>query len=217
MSRTLLRSLLELRATAPRPSTLRPTFTTVTTTRSLHQTPSQIGPPSPTPSQSSAPLPPSSPPNPSSLPPRQGGAPRTTSPATPQTLQLLPLLALQPGNKYLQLYIQGQAYLVTPGDQIRLPFKMPGVSPGDVLRLNRATAIGSRDFTLKGSPYVDESLFECRAVVEGTEAEPMRLKIKKKQRCRRTKTVRSKHKYTVLRVSEVRILVPEGQAQGQQQ
>lgn len=85
---------------------------------------------------------------------------------------------------------------------------MPGVAPGDVLRLNRATAIGSRDFTLKGQPYVDENLFECRAVVEGTEAEPMRLKIKKKQRCRRTKTVRSKHKYTVLRVSEVRIKLP---------
>ncbi|KAK4199576.1 putative mitochondrial LSU ribosomal protein L49 precursor [Triangularia verruculosa] len=212
MSRTLLRSLLELRAAAPaRPSALRPALTTTATTRSLHQTPSQIDPLPQT--QSSAALPPSPPkPSPTSIP-RCGGAPRTTSPATPETLQLLPLLALQPGNKYLQLYIQGQSYLVTPGDQIRLPFKMPGVVPGDVLRLNRAVAIGSRDFTLKGSPYVDETLFECRAVVEGTEAEPMRLKIKKKQRCRRTKTVRSKHKYTVLRVSEVKILAPgqEGQ------
>ncbi|KAK4177983.1 putative mitochondrial LSU ribosomal protein L49 precursor [Triangularia setosa] len=212
MSRTLLRSLLELRATATRPTQLlRPT---IATTRALHQTPSQIDPLSQTQSQSASPLPPSPPPKLASPIPRCGGAPRTTSPATPETLQLLPLLALQPGNKYLQLYIQGQAYLVTPGDQIRLPFKMPGVSPGDVLRLNRATAIGSRDFTLKGSPYVDESLFECRAVVEGTEAEPMRLKIKKKQRCRRTKTVKSKHKYTVLRVSEVKILVP-GQQEGQ--
>ncbi|CAP67788.1 uncharacterized protein PODANS_1_16710 [Podospora anserina S mat+] len=207
MSRTLLRSLLELRATA---TTTRPTTSQLLRpflVRHLHQTPSQIDP---LPQQTQPEQPPPSPNQPLAVSPipRCGGAPRTTSPATPETLSLLPLLAHQPGKKYLQLYIQGQAYLVTPGDQIRLPFKMPGVAPGDVLRLNRATAIGSRDFTLKGQPYVDENLFECRAVVEGTEAEPMRLKIKKKQRCRRTKTVRSKHKYTVLRVSEVRIKLP---------
>jgi large subunit ribosomal protein L21 len=78
---------------------------------------------------------------------------------------------------------------VTAGDQVRLPFKMPGVVPGDVLRLNRASALGSRDYTLKGAPFVDERLFECRAVILGTEAEPMRIKIKKKQRNRRKKTV----------------------------
>lgn len=82
---------------------------------------------------------------------------------------------------------------------------MPGVVPGDVLRLNRASTLGSRDFTLKGEPYVDERLYECRAVVLGTEPEPMRVMIKKKRRCRRKKHVHSKHKYTVLRVSEVKI------------
>lgn len=94
---------------------------------------------------------------------------------------------------------------MTPGDQLRLPFKMPGVVPGDVLRLNRASTLGSRDFTLKGAPYVDERLFECRAVVLGTEAEPMRVMIKKKRRCRRKRQVFSKHKYTVLRISEVKV------------
>jgi len=39
-------------------------------------------------------------------------------------------------------------------------------------------------------------------VVEVT-SEPMRIKIKKKQRTRRTKTVKSKHKYTVLRIGEL--------------
>lgn len=82
---------------------------------------------------------------------------------------------------------------------------MPGVVPGDILRFNRATTLGSRDFTLKGAPYVDERLFECRAVVLGTEAEPMRVMIKKKRRCRRKKSVFSKHKYTVLRISEVKV------------
>jgi large subunit ribosomal protein L21 len=103
------------------------------------------------------------------------------------------------------VHIHGRAYLVTEGDSVRLPFKMPGVVPGDVLRLNRASALGSRDFTLQGAPYVDERLFECRAVVTGTESEPMRIKIKKKRRCRRTKHVRSKHRYTMLRISELKV------------
>lgn len=88
---------------------------------------------------------------------------------------------------------------------MRLPFKMPHVGPGDVLRLNRASAIGSRDYTLKGTPYLDERIFECRATVLGTEGEPVRVKKKTKQRNRRVKTVRSKHKFTVLRISELRI------------
>ena len=82
---------------------------------------------------------------------------------------------------------------------------MPGVVPGDVLRLNRASLLGSRDYTLKGAPWVDERVFECRVRVLGTEAEPMRSKVKTKRRNRRVKTVRSKHKYTILRVSELRV------------
>jgi hypothetical protein len=82
---------------------------------------------------------------------------------------------------------------------------MPGVVPGDILRLNRASCLGSRDYTLKGAPYVDERIFECRARVIGTEAEPMRIKEKTKRRNRKVKMVKSKHKFTVLRVAEVRV------------
>lgn len=118
--------------------------------------------------------------------------------------ELLPLLAVQPSH-YISAHIHGKPYLVTPGDIVRLPFHMPGVVPGDILRLNRASAIGSRDFTLKGTPYVDERIFECRARVMGTEAEPMRIKEKTKRRNRKVKTVRSKHKYTILRIAELRV------------
>jgi len=139
------------------------------------------------------------------------------------------------------------------------------VNPGDVLRLNRASALGSRDFTLKaasttpnsrsptartttvvdptpgsflssvsrrmpgekpsaslgsdGVPvdhfvphlpkgrdaYLDEKLFTCRAVVMGVEAEPMRIKEKTKRRQRKVKTVKSKHRFTVLRIKELDI------------
>jgi hypothetical protein len=82
---------------------------------------------------------------------------------------------------------------------------MPGVVPGDVLRLNRASSVGSRDYTLKGTPYLDERIFECRARVMGTEAELMRIKTKTKRRNRKIKTVKSRHKFTILRIAELKI------------
>ena len=82
---------------------------------------------------------------------------------------------------------------------------MPGVVPGDILRLNRASTLGSRDYTLKGAPYIDERIFECRARVMGTESEPMRIKEKTKRRNRKVKTVKSKHRFTILRIAEVKI------------
>lgn len=133
---------------------------------------------------------------------------------------------------------------------------MHGVLPGDTLRLNRATRLGSRDYSLLGGPafpdpsseeeitqptttapivgrtedlphtpypgsstdevgrsaglkkkgpaaYVDERMFVCRAVVMGVEAEPMRVKEKTKRRQRHVRRVKSKHKFTVLRVKTV--------------
>ncbi|KAK3372564.1 ribosomal protein L21-like protein [Podospora didyma] len=130
--------------------------------------------------------------------------PSTSGPLTESVRTLLPLLAAQPGH-YVTIHIHGRPYLVTEGDSVRLPFKMPGVAPGDVLRLNRAVAVGSRDYTLKGAPYVDERLFACRAVVLGTEAEPMRIMIKKKPRIRRARQVKSKLRFTMLRISEIKI------------
>jgi large subunit ribosomal protein L21 len=58
---------------------------------------------------------------------------------------------------------------------------------------------------MRGTPYVDERLFECRATVVGVEAEPMRFIEKTKRRNRRVKTVKSKHRFTLLKVGELRI------------
>lgn len=217
MSRALLRSVLELRAPITR---LPPTFLLPIRARYIHQTTPIIESAQPgssiipealkaQPQTSQADISSSIVSATSALP--QSATPAapasTTASATdldPSVRELLPLLAAQPGH-YVTIHVHGRPYLVTAGDQVRLPFKMPGVVPGDVLRLNRASVLGSRDFTLKGEPYVDERLFECRAVVLGAEAEPMRIMIKKKRRCRRKKQVKSKHKYTILRVSELRI------------
>jgi len=132
---------------------------------------------------------------------------------------LLPLLQAQKPH-YISAHIHRFPYILTPGDTVRLPFRMHGVHPGDVLRLNRASLLGSRDYTLKAGTnstesydgkrtgqlnYLDERLFECRVRVLGLDSGPMMIKEKTKRRQRRVKTVRSKHKFTVLKVMEVKV------------
>lgn len=136
---------------------------------------------------------------------------------TPSIRELLPLLHTQPAH-YATIHVHGRPYLLTAGDTLRLPFLMPDAKPGDVLRLNRATHIGSRDFTLKAPEvvkgtrdhgkkvfYLDERLFTCRVRVVGIESEPMRVMEKTKRRQRHVKHVRSKHRYTVLKISELEV------------
>ncbi|CBX95296.1 hypothetical protein IAQ61_004117 [Plenodomus lingam] len=136
---------------------------------------------------------------------------------TPQIRTLLPLLQTQPSH-YITVHLHGRPYLVTKGDSIRLPFLMPNVKPGDILRLNRATHIGSRDYTLKAPEtvkgtadhgkkvyYLDERLYTCRARVVGVESEPMRVEEKTKRRQRHVKHVFSKLHFTVLKISELEV------------
>jgi large subunit ribosomal protein L21 len=163
--------------------------------------------------------------------------PSTRPPSEPQPLvlsksiqSLLPALRAQSPH-YITAHIHSFPYLLTEGDTLRLPFHMHGVTPGDVLRFNRATILGSRDYTLKagfsspqhnspvhvrgeafinkrrtGEPsYIDERLFECRMRVMALDSGPMMIKEKKKRRNRRTRKVTSKHKYTVLKVMEINV------------
>ncbi|KAI7235587.1 hypothetical protein KC330_g4177 [Hortaea werneckii] len=195
-------------------------------------------------------------------------SPSASPPALSDSVrELLPVLQAQ-GPHYISAHLYDRPYLLTQGDTVRLPFLMKGVEPGDVLRLNKASLLGSRDYTLKAaaappkmksntmttitvndpttgnlgseskvmpdpnSPietpagpsanrvaaphfiphlakgkysYIDERLYVCRAVVMGVESEPMRVKEKTKRRQRKVKHVKSKHRYTILRVKEVRV------------
>jgi large subunit ribosomal protein L21 len=184
---------------------------------------------------------------------------------SPEVREMLPLLRAQ-GSHYITAHIHAKSYLLTQGDTVRLPFNMKGVEPGDVLRLNRATAFGSRDYTLKAAvktpklksatmgtvevldpttgsltshsrvmpegslasapgavqaphfiphiakgkyQYLDDRLFVCRAVVMGVESEPMRVLQKTKRRQRKVKNIKSKHRYTILKIKEVRLRTEE--------
>ncbi|TKA83527.1 hypothetical protein B0A55_00517 [Friedmanniomyces simplex] len=202
------------------------------------------------------------PPSPSSAPPLPAPHTTTSPPALSDSVrELLPVLQAQSPH-YITAHLYDRPYLLTQGDTVRLPFFMKGVEPGDVLRLNRATVLGSREYTLKAaapapklkSPttsrttildpttgslasqstvipepgvsssgsrlmaphfvphiakgkvsYLDERLYVCRAVVMGVESEPLRVKEKTKRRQRKVKKVKSKHRYTILRIKEVRV------------
>ena len=172
---------------------------------------------------------------------------KTAPPQLSQSVKdLLPLLRAQ-GQVYVAAHIHGKAYILTRGDTLRLPFRMPDVEVGDTLRLNCALYLGSRDFTLKpaaakpafsgqtldvevdtveqpsaatdDSPaphfiphlaqgkyqYLDERLFLCRALVIGVESEPLRILEKTKRRQRHVKHVKSKHRYTILKISDLQV------------
>lgn len=141
---------------------------------------------------------------------KQPVAPSFDSPleVTNSLMSRLPHLVGQSPH-YIVAELHARPYLLTEGDHVRLPFLMPKVKAGDILRFNRATALGSRDLTMKGSPHLDERLFECRVRVTGVESEPMRIKEKTKRRQRHIKQARSKHRYTIMRVMEVRVKTPE--------
>lgn len=191
MSRTLLRSVLELRP-APRPALATRCLSTTPTRRNAAEQPPAPSPAATATTASTTPH--------KLYPPEKA----LHKPLTDQVRALLPVLAAQPSH-YATLHIHGNPYLVTPGDHVRLPFIMRGVAPGSVLRLTRASVLGSRDLTLRGTPYVDERLFECKATVLGVESEPMRVKVKSKKRQKRKRTVRSKHRFTMLSISELRV------------
>ncbi|KAL8772309.1 MAG: hypothetical protein Q9209_002521 [Squamulea sp. 1 TL-2023] len=147
---------------------------------------------------------------------------------TPSTLKvgsippLLPLLAAQPPH-YITAHIHARPYLLTAGDTLRLPFLMPNAPLGTILRLNRASMLGSRDYTLRGDAgngsgkgYINEDWFVCRARVVGVETEPLRVVEMTKRRQRRVKRVKSKMRFTVLRVLEVGVRVPgQGEAEAE--
>ncbi|CDM32219.1 hypothetical protein DTO013E5_3572 [Penicillium roqueforti] len=141
---------------------------------------------------------------------KQPVAPTFTSPleVTKSLMSQLPHLAGQKPH-YIVAQLHARPYLLTEGDHIRLPFLMPKVKAGDILRFNRASALGSRDFTMKGSPTIDERIYECRVRVTGVDAEPLRIKEKTKRRQRHVKQAKSKHRYTLMRVMDVRVKTPD--------
>jgi len=83
--------------------------------------------------------------------------------------------------------------------------RIPDVKVGDVLTLDAIEELGSRDYTLRGSPTIPTSKVRVDAtVVEHTKG-PMEFIFKKKRRKGYRKTIQHKQPYTRLRIGRIEI------------
>ena len=126
-----------------------------------------------------------------------------TSPQTPSsTSQALALIRSQP-NQYVIASIAGRKYLLASKDLLTVP-RLTDVRVGDVLSLSQIHEVGSREYTLRGSPDIPSN----NVVVEATVVEHTKGKMehifKKKRRKGYERTIPHKQPYTRLRIGPIR-------------
>lgn len=106
---------------------------------------------------------------------------------------------------YAIVDITGRPFLVTKNDKV-IVNRLKDVKVGDVLKLDKVRELGSKDYTLKGSPYVAENIFDIQAtVIEHTKSKLIKI-VKKKRRKNYKRTIEHKQTHTVLRISNVDVL-----------
>ena len=105
--------------------------------------------------------------------------------------------------------IAGRKYLLSPKDLLTVP-RLNDARVGDVLSLSQIHEVGSREYTLRGSPAIPSN----HVVVEATVVEHTKGKMehifKKKRRKGYERTIPHKQTYTRLRIGPIR-LSPEDQ------
>lgn len=106
---------------------------------------------------------------------------------------------------YAVAEIAGRPFLITKNDKV-IVNRLKDVKVGDVLKLDKVRELGSKDYTLKGSPYVPENIFNINAtVIEHTKSKLIQI-VKKKRRKNYKRTIEHKQTHTVLRISNVDVL-----------
>ena len=114
------------------------------------------------------------------------------------------LLRSQPAH-YVIASLHETRYLLTPKDLLTVP-RLRNVSIGDVLRLSKIHELGSRDYTLRGEPFVPPDTVNVHAtVVEHTKGKMEEI-FKKKRRKGYQKHIHHKQGYTRLRIGPIDIL-----------
>jgi large subunit ribosomal protein L21 len=116
------------------------------------------------------------------------------------------LLRSQPSH-YVIASLVGRRLIITPRDLVTVP-RLKDVNVGDILQLNAIEELGSREYTLRGSPFIPEEVVSVTAtVVEHTKGLMERI-VKFKRRKGYKKTFRHKQTYTRLRVNDIQIAKP---------
>ncbi len=116
----------------------------------------------------------------------------------------LALIRSQP-SRYVVAAVAGRKYLLAPRDLLTVP-RLKDVQVGDVLSLSEIHEIGSREYTLRGSPTLPPGQVQVAAtVVEHTKGN-MEVIFKKKRRKGYQKTITHKQTYTRLRIGAIDIV-----------
>ncbi|KAI9017885.1 ribosomal protein L21-like protein [Phycomyces nitens] len=98
--------------------------------------------------------------------------------------------------------VAGRPFLITQNDKLVVN-RLKDVKVGDVLKLDRVRELGSKDYTLKGAPYVNEAFFDISAtVIEHPKSKLIQI-VKKKRRKNYKRTIEHKQTHTILRISKV--------------
>ncbi|KAI8321707.1 hypothetical protein GQ54DRAFT_173733 [Martensiomyces pterosporus] len=103
---------------------------------------------------------------------------------------------------YATVVIKGRPFTVAQNDIIIMD-RIKELELGDALALNQVTELGSHDYTIKGQPFVDPSLFKIQAtVIEHPDGKLFSV-VKKRRRTAQKKTTFHRNHYTMLRISMI--------------
>jgi large subunit ribosomal protein L21 len=139
------------------------------------------------------------------------GAPAAAAPAAATTTATaaatapLKLDSIGLQSLYSVVSIYNKKYLVTKGDKIVLPFRLRGAEVGDRLVFNRVLTLGSPQYTLHAAEGIAPELYDIQARVVEITREPYYEVVRKKQRCRRSKTIPVEPFQTHLMINELRL------------
>ncbi|KAJ2487309.1 hypothetical protein IWW37_005308 [Coemansia sp. RSA 2050] len=103
---------------------------------------------------------------------------------------------------YATVVIKGRPFTVTQNDIIVMD-RIQELELGDSLALNQVTELGSRDYTIKGQPFIDSSLFKIEATVIEHPDGKLFTVTKKKRRTAHQKVTYHRNRHTMLRVSTI--------------
>ncbi|KAF9435255.1 hypothetical protein BGZ76_006610 [Entomortierella beljakovae] len=132
--------------------------------------------------------------------------PSTSSPATSETSSnSSPVNLLRDQLRYYAVAeIKARPYLITKNDIIVLD-RLNDVKLGDVIELNQIKELGSKDYAIKGQPYVSPEYYSIKATVIEQPKGKIVETFKKKRRKHFQRRYHMKPLHTLLRVSELEV------------
>jgi large subunit ribosomal protein L21 len=124
----------------------------------------------------------------------------------PNGLHYVKEMAQTPNPLYALLELKGRPYHVTQGDLLTVPrLKIP---LGSTVVLDKIREIGSASISLRGAPYVSNTLAQVHAVVIEHWLTEKRYTVKTKRRKGYKRTHGHRQQLTSLRISQVNVVAP---------